>query len=232
MRLTMDRRRFTTLCSGLLAGAAAAHVVAQDKHTPYPATQLAYSDDTDVTLASLKTGKAYIFGYPYRTTPCFLMRLESSAPANGSWPGGVDTDQSVVAFSAICSHKMSHPAKPISHIAYRPEVVSYYDTNGNKQSRQGVISCCSERSVYDPAQAGQVLSGPAPAPLAAIALSTDDQGRLSAVGSYGVDQYDRFLDKFGFRLAMEYGVTDVRARSASRSKIVPAEEFSTHQVLC
>ncbi len=228
----MDRRRFTTLCTGLLAGAATAHANARDAHTPYPATQLAFTDDTDVTLDSLKTGQAYIFGYPYRTTPCFLVRLATSAPGNGSWPGGMDTDQSVVAFSAICSHKMSHPAKPISHISYRAEPVSFYDTHGKKQTHQGVISCCSERSVYDPANAGQVLSGPAPAPLAAIALSADEQGRLSAVGSYGVDQYDRFLEKFGFRLAMEYGVTDVRARSGNRSQIVRAEEFSTQQVLC
>lgn len=228
----MDRRRFNTLCTGLLAGAASMHASAQNKVEPYPSTRLVFSDDSEVNLSSLEAGKAYIFGYPYRTTPCFLIRLTSAAPANGSWPGGLDVDQSVVAFSAICSHKMSHPAKPISHISYRAEPVSFYDSKGNKKTRQGVISCCSERSVYDPSKAGQVLSGPAPAPLAAIALSADKQGRISAVGSYGIDQYDRFLDKFGFRLAMEYGVSDVRARSGERAKIVLAEEFSAQQVLC
>jgi hypothetical protein len=127
---------------------------------------------------------------------------------------------------------MSHPAKPISHISYRPGIVSFHDDRGARQKREGVISCCSERSVYDPAQGGAVLAGPAPAPLAAIALATDEAGRVSAVGSFGPDQYDRFLDKFGFRLALEYGVTDVRLRAGIRAVIVPAEKFSKQQVLC
>jgi len=228
----MDRRQFNTLCSALLTGAASAHANAGSQRTPYPSSRLVYQDDSDVTLDSLETGKAYIFGYPYRTTPCFLMRLARSSPGRGSWPGGVDKDQSVVAFSAICSHKMSHPAKPISHIAYRPETVTFHDKKGMAHTRDGLISCCSERSVYDPAAAGQVLSGPAAAPLAAIELQVDSHGRISATGSVGVDQYDRFLDKFGFRLAMEYGVTDVRTRAGERVVAVAANEFSAQQVLC
>ena len=228
----MDRRQFTSLCTALLTGAANAHANSGSQRNLYPTSKLVYADDSNVTLASLVTGRAYIFGYPFHTTPCFLMRLGKSAPARGSWPGGIDTDQSVVAFSAICSHKMSHPAKPISHIAYRPEPVNFYTADGKRQVGDGVISCCSERSVYDPANGGAVLSGPAPAPLAAIALSHDDAGNLSASGSIGPDQYEQFLTKFGFRLAMEYGVTDVRKRSAERVVVVPAEEFSTQQVLC
>ncbi len=185
-----------------------------------------------MTLASLETGRSYIFGYPYLTTPCFLMRLGKSAPARGSWPGGVGNDQSVVAFSAICSHKLSHPAKPISYIAYRPEPVHFYNADGERQTGAELVSCCSERSVYDPADGGKVLSGPAPAPLAAIALSHDEVGNLSAIGSFGPDQYERFLTNFGFRLAMEYGVSDIRARAGERVVVVPAEEFSAQQVLC
>lgn len=228
----MDRRQFNKLCSGLLAGAAASHAAANGTHTPFPVSQLYFSDNTRVTLDSLDAGKAYIFSYPYRTTPCFLVKLAASAPAQGSWPGGLGDDRSVVAFSAICSHKMSHPAKPISHISYRPEPVSFFDINGERQTREGMISCCSERSVYDPAKAATVLSGPAPLPLAAIALKNDGQGRLSAVGSIGPDQYDRFLTKFGFRLAMEYGVTDVRTRSTDKVEVVAADIFSQQQVLC
>jgi hypothetical protein len=127
---------------------------------------------------------------------------------------------------------MSHPAKPISHISYRDTPVTFYDSKGARQTRDGVISCCSERSVYDPAQGAEVLSGPAPAPLAAITLQSDDEGRISAVGSVGPDQYERFLDKFGFRLAMEYGVSDIRARSRKKVTATLATEFSKQQVLC
>ncbi|MFK8082438.1 MAG: hypothetical protein AB8B97_19290 [Granulosicoccus sp.] len=232
----MDRRHFHKICGGLLSGAAGLHVsqraAAAADDTPYPRSRLVYDDGSAVSLASLKPGVAYIFGYPYITTPCFLVRLNRASPARGSWPGGLDKDQSVVAFSAICSHKMSHPAKPISHISYREQEVSFYAANGQKQTRDGVISCCSERSVYDPANAGDVLAGPAPAPLAAIVLSSDDQGNVLATGSFGDNQYDRFLTKFGFRLAMEYGVSDIRARSGEQCKVVRADTFSAQQVLC
>lgn len=228
----MDRRQFNTLCGGLLTGAASLHQQANGATSPYPRSQLVYQDETPVTLQSLDAGEAHIFGYPYRTTPCFLVRLKQSSPARGSWPGGLDKDQSVVAFSAICSHKMSHPAKPISHISYRDQAVTFYNSHGQKQIREGVISCCSERSVYDPADGATVLAGPAPTPLAAIALSSDDHGHVWAEGSLGADQYERFLEKFGFRLAMEYGVTDIRARSGETCTVIRAIDFSAQQVLC
>ena len=232
----MDRRKFHKLCGGLLSSAAATHLSlgtsAASDQGPFPKSKLMYQDKTPVTLASLQTGVSHVFSYPYVTTPCFLVRLTRSAPGNGSWPGGLDTEQSVVAFSAICSHKMSHPAKPISHISYREQEVTFYDANGQSQTRDGVISCCSERSVYDPANLGEVLAGPAPSPLAAIALSADENGQISAIGSYGDDQYERFLSKFGFRLAMEYGVTDIRARAGAECTVQRADEFSAQQVLC
>lgn len=228
----MDRRRFTTLCSGLIAGAATVHAEASEQLLPYPRTALVFADGSDVTLEAVESGEAYVFSYPYRTTPCFLMRLSASAAGTGSWPGGVGKDKSVVSFSAICSHKMSHPAKPISHITYRADPITFYDASGQKRTQAGLISCCSERSVYDPAEAGKVLSGPAPQPLAAIALETDEEGRLFATGSYGPNQYERFLEKFGFRLAMEYGVTDVRIRATDRAEVVLAQHFSHQQVLC
>ncbi len=227
----MDRRKFNTLCGGLLAGAATLHesVMAQ---APSPRSALVFDNDEPVNLHDLASGEAWIFSYPYRTTPCFLVRLDQSSPGHGSWPGGVDTDQSVVAFSAICSHKMSHPARPISHISYRDQPVSFFNKEGKKETKRGVISCCSERSVYDPANGAAVMSGPAPVPLAAIALDTDDNGNLYATGSHGPDQYERFLEAFGFRLALEYGVSDVRAQVGDTSTAIKATEFSAQQILC
>jgi len=127
---------------------------------------------------------------------------------------------------------MSHPAKPISHISYRADKIQYLNDKRELQTASGVISCCSERSVYDPSDAGQVLGGPASRPLAAIALELDDDGCLVAKGSHGPDQYDRFLEQFGFRLAMEYGVSDVRARVGESSIVTRAEQFSEQQVHC
>lgn len=232
----MERRRFHRLCGEMLAGAAALHAIpslaTSSSSAPWPRSRLTTDDDKPVLMDSLSVGDAWIFSYPYRTTPCFLLRLGQSAPSRGRWPGGLGDDQSIVAFSAICSHKMSHPARPISHISYRPGTVEYLDADRKSASATGVISCCSERSVYDPADGGQVLGGPASRPLAAIALEIDDDGGLVASGSHGPDQYDRFLDKFGFRLAMEYGVSDVRARIGASSIITRAEHFSLQQIQC
>ena len=228
----MDRREFSRLCSGLLAGAAVMHAQADGAHLPYQRSHLTLADHSPVSVNDLDPGNAYIFSYPYVCTPCFLLRLHSSANRQGQWPGGVGDDHSVVAFSAICSHKLSHPAKPISHINYRPDTVTFDDENGVRKQQQQVISCCSERSVYDPLAAGAVLSGPATQPLAAISLQVTDAGTLVATGSLGANQYDRFLSSFGFRLAMEYGVTDVRARTGESTVTIPADKFSSQQIRC
>ena len=228
----MQRREFHRLCGGLLAGAANLSSTASANTQAFPRSALIYDNNSPVTTDSLAEGSSFIFSYPFVTTPCFIVRLNTAAKKNGSWQGGVGTDQSVVAFSAICSHKMSHPAKPISHINFRADKLTYYDSDGIKQERGQLISCCSERSVYDPANGGAVLSGPAPVPLASISLEVGDNGQIFAVGSTGVDQYERFLEKFGFRLAMEYGVTDIRARAGEQTIATLAEEFSTQQIRC
>lgn len=228
----MQRRDFNRLCGGLLASVTSAPTLSYAATQPFPRSALVYDNNAPVTVDSLQPGTSCVFSYPFITTPCFIVRLKSAAQSRENWQGGVGEDNSVVAFSAICSHKMSHPAKPISHINYRPEKITFYDSSGNKQEQEQMISCCSERSVYDPAKGATVLSGPAPAPLAAIALEVAENGQLIAVGSSGTDQYERFLEKFGFRLAMEYGVTDVRARVGDQTVATLANQFSSQQIRC
>ena len=41
-----------------------------------------------------------------------------------------------------------------------------------------------------------------------------------------------FLDKFGFRQAMEQGVSDPFEASDEEVMVVPAEEYSSQRVLC
>ncbi len=228
----MERRHFTKLCTGLVAGAASLHAHADDTTKKYTKSAIVLADQTPVNIKMLKAGESLIFSYPYVSTPCFLLRLSTQASATDSWPGGIGDDQSIVAFSAICSHKMSHPAKPVSHINYRSDVVNFFDRKGEAQSRTQLISCCSEHSVYDPADAGRVLSGPAPMPLAAIELQQESNGNISAIGSIGEDQYKRFLDKFGFRLAMEYKVTDVWQPAGETTVATPADRFSQQRIRC
>ena len=188
-------------------------------------------------LSSLQAGTSYVFSYPYVSTPCFLLdlgrplrdsvQLETRDGAPYQWQGGVGPRHSVVAFSAICSHRMTHPSPQVSFINYRPQ------ESEPGPSGVGVIHCCSENSIYDPATGARVLSGPAPEPLAAIALDYDPASdTLNAVGAYGGTLFQQFLDKFESRLALEYGGSRFSAPAGEATTVMTLEEFSRVQTHC
>lgn len=184
---------------------------------PMPRAQINLPNGDPLHPDQLIAGQAWIFGYPYVVTPCFLVRTRES--------------NQILAFSAICTHKLTHPSRPISHIAYRNEPVTFFDKDGQRQERGGLISCCSERSVYDPEDEGRVLAGPAPLPLAHIGLEIEDD-RIVAVSTTGTEIYERFLEAFGFRLAMEHGIGDVRRVVGDTVEAELAEGYSGQVVRC
>lgn len=245
MKESINRRDFTRICGSMIAGAVAgAHIPARaDKRTAYPRAQLLNHNKEPVTAETLEAGEPYLFFYPFITTPCFLINLDRATTATAlndsagkpyEWRGGVGPNKSIVAYSAICSHKMSHPAKEISFINYRHDAVSFYNNHkGMNEERAGVISCCSERSVYDPGNGARVLSGPAPQPLAAIEILTDETtGALFATASYGGDMYERFFEKFGFRASMEHRVSDPKQLVGKSSNIRKVTEYSAQTIKC
>jgi hypothetical protein len=84
-----------------------------------------------------------------------------------------------------------------------------------------VITCCSDRSVYDPYAGARVVTGPAPQPLATILLEHDAKtDELFAAGTFGGEMFDKFFEKFGFRLQLERGD---RARAEVRDRAVVKE---------
>lgn len=208
----------------------------------YPAATLVHGDQRPLILQELAVGSSMVFHYPFSTTPCFLIRLRPGSSGQATltdnagqqytWAGGAGPDQSLVAFSAICSHKMSHPSKPISHLNYRTDTKSIVDTDGDKRTLDQMIMCCSEHSVYDPTEGARVISGPASQPLTAINLEVDAEGQISATGCHGGDMFEAFLTKFGFRLALEHGVSDVRTPAGPTSIAVAAQDFSRQQIRC
>ena len=128
---------------------------------------------------------------------------------------------------------MTHPARAVSFINYRHEEVRFIDAGKRQARRGGVIYCCSERSVYDPIRGGRVIGGPAPQPLAAIVLKHDaGSDNLHAVGTFGGEMYEKFFEKFGFRLAFEFETSDIRRRVRERSVLVPVEEYSRTRIRC
>ena len=243
----VPRRTFVKLCATTAAAVGVSPgVLARAGDAPlrrYRKVRLTSGDGVPLKASSLSPGITYVFNYPYRTTPCFLLdlgravetRVDLRTEAGGryTWPGGVGPRSSIVAFSAICAHKMSHPAKAVSFINYRPEEVSFRDHGEKLVRRSGVIFCCSEKSVYDPAAGARVLGGPAKQPLCTILVDHDpaDDG-LYAIGSYGGEMFDKFFDTFAARLQLEFGLTDVRTPVENASRVITIQEYSRTQMAC
>lgn len=193
--------------------------------------------------ADLVVGENYIFHYPYVTTPCFLLNLGEPIKTSLSlstedgrsyqWSGGVGPDSSVVAFSAICAHKMTHPARAVSFINYRHERVRFEDSANKQREGSQVIFCCSERSVYDVRKGARVIGGPAKQPLASILLEYDSvKDQLFAIGTRGGEMFDKFFSKFDARLQLEYRTTKIDDQVAPATQVLPLDEYCANKILC
>jgi arsenite oxidase small subunit len=194
---SVERRDFLVACSAtLLASVASSPLLASESRAKptvkrYQASILSDAHGEALRASTLKPLTNYVFQYPFASTPCLLIDM-------GRDIGGVGKSKSIVAFSAICSHKLAYPAKEVSFIRFQAQASS--------KSEAERIHCCADHSVYDPTAGAKVISGPAPAPLAAIALEYDaKKDLLRAVGTAGAEQFDAFFAKYDFKLSMEYG---------------------------
>lgn len=243
---TVSRRGFLKLCAGtgaLVAGSPALLAQGTPERTPSPPATLVDTEGRPLRLERLVVGESYVFHYPYVSTPCFLMdlgkpalpqeRLETDDGRSYRWRGGVGPQRSVVAFSAICAHRMTYPTPSVSFIHYRHDEMAYTDHELKLAKREQVIYCCSEGSVYDPAEGCRVLGGPAPQPLAAIDLVLDEAtGELRALGTYGGEMFEQFFDKFGFQLALQRNIADVRAPVGAVTEVLPLKDYSSNTNVC
>jgi Rieske Fe-S protein len=238
------RRSFVKLCAGTAAMVAADPRMLAPRAAaaePYPAARLVDRQGADIGAGELAVGEAYLFHYPYVSTPCFLLdlgeplapvELETERGAPYTWPGGVGPRRSIVAFSAICSHRMTHPAGAVSFINYRDETVRYLDKTEQPRTGERVIYCCSEKSVFDPARGARVLGGPAPQPLATVLLDYDpDSGALWATGTAGAALFEPFFEKFGFRLMLSHG-KGFRDPVGESTRTERLADYTDNQVFC
>lgn len=233
----MKRRDFVQVCAASAAGVTLPDAQAASRLSArmYRRAKLVDERDQPIRQAALQAGATYVFDYPYSSTPCFLLRLDKPTTAgiplktetgfDYIWEGGVGSGKNIVAYSAICAHKMTYPTKQVSFIGYRDEPSPVAGPGK-------VITCCSDRSVYDPAFGARVVSGPAPQPLATILLEHDPKAdELFAVGTFGGEKFAEFFSKFDFRLQLEMGN---RARTAVEGTTVvkPLENYSTQWAKC
>ncbi len=242
----LDRRRFVKLCASALAVASTSpSTLAKPTGTltRYQRVRLVDQERRPIRPELLDVGENYVFHYPYVATPCFLLDLGKPAVTKTVlttedneeylWRGGVGPNRSIVAFSAICAHKMSHPSQDISFINYRHQEVSFKDLREQPSQRARVIFCCSERSVYDPTRGAKVLGGPAKQPLATIVLEHNpEDGHLYATGTYGGEMFNRYFEKFAHRLTIEFESDDIHRRVSGSAVVQNLTDFCRQQVLC
>jgi len=233
----MNRRDFVHVCAASAAGATLpeANAASNLSARMYHRAKLVDDRGSPIRPASLTKGATYVFDYPYSATPCFLLRLDrptvggiplkTETGFNYTWEGGVGPDRNIVAYSAICAHKMTYPTRQVSFIGYRNEPSPVAGPGK-------VITCCSDRSVYDPAFGARVVSGPAPQPLATILLQHDPKAdELFAVGTFGGEKFAEFFTKFEFRLQLEMG-NRARAAVEGTTTVRALENYSTQWAKC
>jgi Rieske Fe-S protein len=234
----MQRRQFLSACAAI-AGASGVGAIHGEltSATPrlYPRSRLIDHLGEPIKVAALATRTNYVFQYPYAGTPCFLLNLgrplaaaDKLLRADGApyaWSGGVGRHHSIVAYSAICAHKLAYPTREVSFIRYQPERSPTSDGN--------IIHCCADHSVYDPSAGARVVSGPAPQPLAAILLDYDaERDELAALGTVGAEQFDAFFSKYDFKLSLEYGQGRARASVGATTVVREMAQYCRQTVQC
>ena len=113
----------------------------------------------DITsLSDLEARGQVEFEYPDENSPAILLRL--AEPVDG----GVGPDQSIVAYSLLCTHK----GCPL-----------------NWNAEQKMLICPCHWSSFDPAKQGRLIIGQGSQSLPQITLTLDD-GKIRAVGVEGL----------------------------------------------
>ena len=233
----MERRRFLESCVAVSGTLGLSSLPAWADATPrlYDRARLLDVHGAPLKARALVAETNYIFHYPFVSTPCFLLHLGRPAMTEATlrredgttyaWNGGVGPSRAIVAFSAICAHKLSYPTREFSFIRYQPRRSATSDAR--------VIHCCSDHSVYDPASGARVLAGPAPQPLAAILLDYDPAtDELSALGTVGAEQFEAFFRKYEFKLALDHGQASAQKRVGSSAVVRELSQYCKQTIQC
>ncbi|MBL0422068.1 Rieske 2Fe-2S domain-containing protein [Ramlibacter sp. AW1] len=235
----MDRRAFVRTCTASAAGLSLANLppamAAMDRPNEHAKAVLVDREGRPLRASSLRPQTNYLFHYPFESTPVLLLDLgravapQSVAASSGqdsyAWPGGVGARQAIVAFSAICSHKLVYPTRNVNFISFRSQ-------RARRGVQDGLIHCCADHSQYDPGQAARVVAGPAPTPLAAILLTYDSHtDTLTAYGTLGSELFDEFFQRYQAKLALEHGPT-ARQEVSGQARVWELEQYTRNNMTC
>jgi len=231
----MQRRNFMFGCAASALAASLPAMPADASPRFYARARLIDPAGRPLKARALPANRNFIFHYPFAGTPCFLLnlgkptkpfaQLKTANEQTYEWPGGVGANHGIVAYSAICAHRLTYPTREISFISYRGE-----KSAGSRFAQ--VIHCCSEHSQYDPAEGAKVLAGPALQPLAAILLEFDPKSDgLYAVGTLGGELFNEFFSKYEFRLSVDHN-GHARAAVGGSCTVSELTQYCRQQVKC
>jgi len=214
----MERRNFLQLsANSLLVIAVAPSLITQtlyaqngDLYNTYEKIQLKDTDGNPLKASTLIKEENYVFNFPHISTPCMLVdlgektqtdvKLKAEDGTEYLFKGGIGKNGSIVAFSAICPHQLTHPTPDDSFFQYVPKkgkTIAYKEA--------GVFVCSSHLSAFTPNDGGKRVNGPANEGLTQIVLEIDDNDVIWAVGALGPNRFHDYLDAFKPEFKKYYG---------------------------
>ena len=240
----MERRNFLQLsATSAMVVAIAPSLIAQRLYAedgslfqPFEKVQLKDADGNPMKASALVVEENYVFNYPYVGTPAIMVNLATPAEKNVKlkaedgteyiYRGGAGAKGTIVAYSAICPHQLTHPQPDMSMFQYVEEKgkTLAYD-------KGGVFVCTSHLSAFEPKQGGKVVGGPANQGLASIILEIDAEDAIWAVAVLGPVKFQDYFDAFKDEFKKFYG-NKRKARKLTKveAKVQTLKNFSAELI--
>jgi Rieske Fe-S protein len=239
----MERRNFLKLTGTTAAAIAVApslitqRLYAEDGSLfqAFEKVQLKDAEGNALKASKLVKEENYVFMYPHAATPAILVdlpeptekdvKLKAEDGTEYIYKSGVGAKGTIVAFSAICAHQLTHPQKAMSMFQYVP-------TTGKTLAyeKPGVFVCSSHLAAYDPKKGGKSVGGPANQGLAAIVLEIDKDDSIWAVAVLGPNKFQDFFDAFKQEHKAEFGRRGAKKLIATEAKVVPLKDYSAELI--
>ena len=239
----MERRNFLKLSgTTAMAVAVAPSLMTQKLYAEdgslfqtFEKVQLKDAEGNPLKASTLVKEENYFFMYPHAATPALMVdllkptdkdiKLKAEDGTEYIYKSGVGAKGTIVAFSAICAHQLTHPQKAMSMFQYVPSTgkTLAYD-------KAGVFVCSSHLAAYDPKQGGKVVAGPASQGLASIVLEIDADDTIWAVAVLGPDKFQEFFDAFKKDHKVEFGRRGAKKLIKIEAKVVPLSKYSAELI--
>lgn len=239
----MERRNFLRLsAAGAAAVAVSPSLITQKLYAEdgslfkaYEKVQLKDADGNPLKASNLVKEENYIFMYPHAATPAIMVdlpeptakdvKLTAEDGTEYVFKGGAGSKGTIVAYSAICAHQLTHPQKSMTMLQYVP-------TTGKTLAyeKPGVFVCSSHLAAYDPAQGGKGVGGPIKQGLPQIVLEVDADDNIWAVAVLGPDKFQEFFDAFKQEHRAEHGRRGAKKLMKTEATVQPLSNYTAEMI--